>query len=66
MQEKIRPVMKYLEDKSLFEYRGGIPTSFQQSAQQWDSRYSKRAFELNIKHSYNVYNSFRFLELISY
>jgi len=37
MQEKIRPVMKYLEDKSLFEYRGGIPTSFQQSAQQWDS-----------------------------
>ena len=54
MQEKIRPVMKYLEDKSLFEYRGGIPTSFQQSAQQWDSRYSKRTFELDIKHSYNV------------
>ena len=47
MKEKIRPVMKYLEDQSLFEYQGGIPTSFKQSAQQWDSRYGKRSYELD-------------------
>ena len=49
MKEKIRPVMKYLEDQSLFEYQGGIPTSFSQSAQQWDSRYGKKSFELDTK-----------------
>ena len=49
MKEKIRPVMKYLEDQSLFEYQGGIPTSFKQSAQQWDSRYGKGSFEFDPK-----------------
>ena len=49
MKEKIRPVMKYLEDQSLFEYQGGIPTSFKQSSQQWDSRYGQRSFELDTK-----------------
>ena len=49
MKEKIRLVMKYLEDQSLFEYQGGIPTSFKQSAQQWDSRYGKGSFEFDPK-----------------
>ena len=37
--EKIRKVIKYLEENGSLEYPGGIPTSLIRSGQQWDFRY---------------------------